>query len=110
MLRRVAYLLIALAVIVILVLPIIAFVLAARGELMLGNEEGSYLRLFLVNSDEAEGIGIQRARQLRAPGDCVEGSVRYLLWEGYGQKFDASYCTCVNAEADPLTLPGQCAP
>ncbi|MFN2221957.1 MAG: hypothetical protein ACK2UH_05365, partial [Candidatus Promineifilaceae bacterium] len=66
MLRRLVYLIVIILFLVVMTLPIFAFVLAARGELMIGSDQGNYLRLFMVNTDQAEGIGLQRVRQSAA--------------------------------------------
>jgi hypothetical protein len=89
-------------------LPIVAFVLAARGELMVGNENGSSIRLFMVNSDDAEGIGIQRVRKTSAESRCFEGSVRYLLWEGQSEGLSANYCSCYDESTGYLTAVEGC--
>lgn len=104
MLRRLAYLLIVLLWLIVMALPIAAFLLAARGELMIGAEQGSHLRLFMINSDEAEGIGIQRVQKAKSAEDCFEGSIRYLLWEGQNGRLNTDYCSCVDPQtgyADP---------
>lgn len=108
MLRRIAYLIIAFVFLVVMSLPIFAFVLAARGELMVGSEQGSYIRLFMVNEDQAAGIGIQRVRKSAVSDDCLQGSVRYLLWEDQSQGLGADYCTCFRPQSGPETGPGRC--
>ncbi len=106
--RRIAYLIVTIVLLLIMSLPILAFALAARGELTIGNIQGSYLRLFLVNSDEAEGIGFQRLRQSAGGGDCQQGSVRYFLWEGQSRALNADYCTCLDPRTGQETNPGRC--
>ena len=103
MLRRITYLFIALAFLVLMSLPIFAFVLAARGELKVGSEQGSNVRLFMVNSDEAEGIGIQRVRKVAYSDNCFHGSVDYLLWEGHAEDLSADYCSCVDERTGYMT-------
>lgn len=108
MLRRLAYLLVVLAFLILMSLPILAFVLAARGELMFGSDQGSNIRLFMVNATEAEGIGIQRVRKAGPENDCYQGSVRYLLWEGQGKELAADYCMCFDAQDGYAVVPGRC--
>lgn len=108
MVRKLGYALFALVFLIIMSLPIFAFVLAARGELMVGSDQGSNIRFFLVNSAEAEGIGIQRLRNSSAADDCMQGSVRYLLWEGQTDGLNADYCTCYSEQNGQSTTVGQC--
>ena len=108
MLRRLAYVVVAIMFLIVMTLPIIAFALAARGELMIGSEQGSYLRLFMVNEDQAEGIGLQHVRQSAGADDCLQGSVRYFLWQGQSQSLDADYCTCPSAGIGKGPIPGRC--
>ena len=108
MLRRLAYLFVALAFLLVMSLPIFAFVLAARGELMVGDADASYARLFMVNTDREEGIGLQRVTRAGSGDNCLQGSVRYLLWQGQGDELEADYCTCFDSQAGTLTLPGRC--
>ena len=83
MLRRFGYALIVIVWLVLMSLPILAFILAARGELMIGDVEASNIRLFMVNEDEAKGIGLQRVQKMDSENDgCFQTSVKYLLWEG----------------------------
>jgi hypothetical protein len=106
--RRLTYIIVTIIFLIVMSLPVFAFVLAARGELMVGNEQGKFLRLFMVNADRAEGIGLQRVRQSAGDDNCLQGSVRYFLWEGQSQTLNADYCTCVNAGAVRETVPGRC--
>jgi hypothetical protein len=108
MLRRLAYLLVALFMLIVLSLPIFAIVLAARGEIMVGSDQGAYVRLFLVSTDDAEGIGIQRFKEAGPSSDCLQGSVRYLLWEGASAELDANYCTCFDSESGYAAATGEC--
>lgn len=108
MLRRITYLAVTLGLLLVMTMPIFAFVLAARGELTVGNENGSNVRLFMVNSDDAEGIGIQRVRKTSAEGRCFQGSVRYLLWEGQSEGLSADYCSCFDESTGYLTAVEGC--
>ena len=107
MVRRLSYLLVLMAWIALMTLPLLAFLLAARGELMVGDDQGSNVRLFLVNSDEAKGIGIQRVRK-SSQEDCFQGSVRYLLWEGQDSNLNVDYCTCVDPASGFATVSDDC--
>ena len=97
MLRRFGYALIAITWLVLMALPILAFILAARGELMIGDDQSSNIRLFMVNEDEAKGIGFQRVKKAHSRSDgCYRTSVSYLLWEGQDSNLNISYCACLD--------------
>ena len=108
MLRKAGYLFIVLIWLLVMSLPVLAFVLAARGELMVGSDQGSNLRLFMVNTDEAEGIGVQRVRKARTQEGCLQGSVRYLLWEGQNDGLNVDYCTCEDPDTGSTVSPTPC--
>ena len=88
--------------------PAIAFVLARNGQIQIGDQDGRYWRLFLVQELESEGLGLERARPVPAPDDvpetvrCNRTSVGYLMWVGEGQSVD--YCLCVD-DATGSALP-----
>ena len=65
---------------------------------MIGSEQSSNNRLFLVNNDEVEGIGFQRAHKAGTGPGCLNTSVKYLLWEGQSAGLNTSYCECYNLE------------
>ena len=94
-LRRLLYLVAFIVWLLLMAFPFIAFTLATNGELRLGNE--SYLRLFLVQEAEANGVGFEWRRELFQPDDCLRTSVNFLMWEGESER--VSYCQCF----DPAT-------
>ena len=95
MLRRFGYALIVILWLALLSLPILAFILAARGELMIGDDQASNIRLFLINEDVAKGIGFQRVTKADNGSEgCFQTSVKYLLWEGQNPGLNTSYCSC----------------
>lgn len=98
MLRRLTYILIAIAWFVVMTIPILAFVLAARGEIMLGNDMGSNVRLFMVTESELQGIGIQRVTK-SSYESCYRTSVRYVLWEGRNIGLNTDFCTCFDLDS-----------
>jgi len=105
-LRRVVYVIAAIVWLVLMTLPILAFILAARGEIMLGDDSGSNVRLFLVNEDELHGIGFQRANEINSGQECYHISVDYLLWEGDTSEQNIDFCTCYDPDtgyASPQT-------
>jgi len=90
-------------------LPILAFILAARGELMIGDVEASNIRLFMVNEDEAKGIGLQRVQKMDSENDgCFQTSVKYLLWEGQDYGLNISFCACYDPDTGYADASGSC--
>ena len=75
--------------------PFVAFTLATNGELTVGSE--SYLRLFLVQEVDANGVGFEWRREAIQTENCLRTSVGYLMWEGESE--GVSYCQCF----DPIT-------
>jgi hypothetical protein len=78
-------------------LPILAAVLAVRGQIELGSDEGHHLRVFLVQERAAEGVGLVWSRVVATAPNCRQTAVRYLMWRGAGE--NASFCVCY----DPAT-------
>jgi hypothetical protein len=108
MVRRLTYLLLAAVLLTVMSLPIFAVVLAARGEIVVDSYDGRFIRMFLLDSDKAEGIGIQRVRGSSAAEGCLEGSVRYFLWQGTSQGLSADYCVCSDGQGGRVTVAGAC--
>lgn len=80
-------------------LPIVAFTLAEKRELSLGDD----IRLFLVQEPDAEGVGLEWARPSRQQANCTQTSVTYLLWEG--QSENTTYCQCYDGRSGALLSP-----
>ena len=78
--------------------PFFAFALAGKGELQAGDENGRFIRAFLLQTDEAEGVGFVWAGM---DGDCQESTLVYLLWEGEAE--NGRYCQCVNSDGQRLS-------
>ncbi len=73
--------------------PFVAVSLARNGEFQIGVSVGTNLRLFMVQEEEANGIGIALSRSKSSQtGDCVQTSLSYFLWEGEGES--SRYCQC----------------
>ncbi len=89
--RRVAYILVIAMWLAVMSFPFLAFYLSTRGEIRLGGEQHS-IRVFLLQEDEAQGIGIARERPLPDQPACNHTRVTYLLWQGQGQ--NTTYCQC----------------
>jgi hypothetical protein len=93
--RRLLYLILVVVWLLFMAFPFAAFTLATNGEMLIGGER--YLRLFLVQEVEANGVGIEWRRGLFQPGNCLRTSVAFLMWEGESEGL--SYCQCF----DPVT-------
>jgi hypothetical protein len=108
-LRRLVYLAAILIWLLIMSFPTFAFLLATRGQIQIGNNDGRYVRVFLLQEPEAEGIGVEQQRLLREPVGCRRTSVRYFMWAGEGQ--NVSFCGCFDPSTGaPLPLEGQSCP
>lgn len=90
--RRLLYTLITLVWLLVMLLPAFSFLLAARGELTLGQNPQNQVRFFLLGQSEAEGVGIEWTRPLRQHDNCTRTSVRYLLWAGEGEPVTTCRC------------------
>jgi len=97
MIRRVAYFVVLVVWLIVMCLPMLAFVLAMRGEFNLGGQENRHVRVFLVQGDEEDGIGFEWTRSAAKDSKCLNSSVRYLLWEGDAEKVNADYCQCFSS-------------
>ncbi len=96
--KRLLYALLLVVWILAIAFPFFAFALAGKGELQAGDTNGRYIRTFLLDSDEAEGIGFVIAGM---DGDCQESSLFYLLWEGEAE--NGRYCQCLNNDGEKLS-------
>lgn len=95
-LKRLLYFLLVVAWLLLLALPALAFTLAARGEIVLGNDPQRQTRLFLLQERDVGGIGLVHSRPVAggqsATRQCVETGVRYFLWEGEGESTRSCQC------------------
>jgi hypothetical protein len=96
--KRLLYVLLLVLWLFAIAFPFFAFALAGKGELQMGDENGRFARAFLLNSDEAEGVGFVWAGM---DGDCQESTLVYLLWEGDAK--NGRYCQCLNADGERLS-------
>lgn len=89
--------------------PIVAFVLATQGQIVVGQNPDRQLFVFLVNEDEGEGVGIQWSRRVREPAGCSQTSLTYWMWEG--ETDDNSFCQCFDSNHNlTSSVPGRCTP
>ena len=77
-----------------MIFPTFAFVLAGTGQIELGNEQGTHVRFFMVNEEDASGIGVQMKRPSSGENQCYQNNLIYLLWEGDATGQNSSFCTC----------------
>jgi hypothetical protein len=112
-LRRLAYMLVVLLWLLLISFPVVAFLLATQGEIIIGEPDRSGLRLFMVQERQSQGGGLQWTRPQNGPAQagCSQTSLRYYLWEGSDQGQNVDYCQCFdpqNGQALPenrCTLP-----
>lgn len=108
-LRRFVYLLLLLLWLGVISLPLFSVLLAARGELQLGDDPRRHLRLFLIQERDTQGIGIEWARPLREEAACYRTRLTYLMWEGRGE--NVSFCQCLDEPGGaPLPAPPDLCP
>lgn len=112
--RRLLLLLFVLFWLALILTPTAAFILARNGQMQIGRSEGRHWRLFLVQGDESEGLGLERGRPVAPPGDapatvgCLQTRISYWMWAGEGQP--TVYCQCRdNATGEAVdVLPPAC--
>lgn len=80
--------------VILMCLPLMAFVLAVKGEVKLGNQAKSHVRIFMVQGEKEDGLGIEYSRRVTENAECFRSSIRYLLWNGEAEKVNADYCQC----------------
>lgn len=92
-LRRLGYVFLGLVWLAVMSFPVFAVLLASQQELAIGDPEHRQLRVFLVQEEEADGIGLLWTRPASgAGGTCTQSSLYYLMWRGKGEA--ARYCRC----------------
>lgn len=94
-LRRSGCLLLILIWLGIASLPLLAVVIARNGQVRLGAQESAHLRIFLVQEEKKNGLGIEWARSQSRENSCWLTYVTYWLWEGQGE--NVTYCQCYDA-------------
>lgn len=83
--------------------PFVAFWVAAKGQLQIGQSERRHLRIFLVQDDDNNGLGMDWTHGRWGQNTCSQTTVLYWLWEGQGR--NTSYCQCYDpATGDHLPL------
>lgn len=99
-LRRFGYVLFVIIWLMVMCFPTFAFALARNGQIEVGSNPRSHLRFFLVQEENADGIGVEWTRPLPGQPSCAKTSITYLLWDNDGgQNQNVTYCQC----SDPAT-------
>ena len=93
---------------IIMCFPIIAFLLATRGEIRIGSENLSGIRIFLISEKQTRGIGFQWDRQLPNDPGCVKSTLKYLLWDGNESGINTDYCWCYDLSGQTPQVTGSC--
>lgn len=99
-LRRLAYLFLFLLWLLVISLPLLAVLLATQKEIRIGDGPRSHLRIFLVQEQRSEGVGLEWRRRSGNEKECSETTLAYLMWEGEG--VNTTYCQCYNEEGDVI--------
>lgn len=94
--RRLTYLLVVLAWLLLISIPFLSFSLAARTQLQLGAAEGSHIRLFLIQDTDSEGIGLEFVRPVSSNSGCTQSSVNYFMWKGDPE--NVAFCQCLDPD------------
>jgi len=99
-LRRFAYLLFFLFWLAIMFFPCMAFTLAMQQQIQIGASDDSHLRIFLLQEENNEGIGVEWERPYRFQSGCHLTTVSYLMWAGKAD--NAAYCQCTDPQTGTL--------
>jgi hypothetical protein len=90
--RRLGCPLLFLLWLIVMSLPLLSIVLAMRGQIQLGGEERTQIRIFLLQQRDVEGVGVEWSRPLRRQPGCRQTTVTYFMWRGQGE--NARFTTC----------------
>ena len=93
--RRLLFIIFIVLWLILLCFPFTALVLAMSDEITIGAESRSHIRLFLVNSSDHTGLGLEVSRPVRGEEGCYRTDVRYMLWEGREEGLNVSFEECV---------------
>ncbi len=73
----------------IVITPLVAIYLSRHGQVTLGPA-----RLFLVQSRDTNGVGLQTTSAVRDQPACQKVSVRFFFWEGGEANANTVNCAC----------------
>lgn len=89
-------------------------IFAIRGELYLPTRELGGLRLWRVNSETDQGIGLSTSRSVPTVSlladVCYRTTARFFLWRSSGMSPAQSYCECYEGNLDQWRYVGECNP
>ena len=109
--RRIFIALVLLVWILILSIPLLALMLATRGQLQWQRSEFSGDRVWLLSNSKQAGVAWE-ARRLTTPAPdraCVTTRVRFIVWRGMADGLNAEYCDCYELPAaNPPVATGAC--
>ncbi len=108
MARRLGYLAIIIIWLTLMCFPVLAFLIATRGEIRFGDITRSGIRVHLVQEVEAQGLGIEWSRRTNRQSNCSRTTVRYLLWEGESAGYNTEYCLCYDLAGQYPQVVGSC--
>ena len=94
--KRLFYFVILVVWLFVMCLPITMISLARNGSMQIGNETRTNIRLFMVQEDRDNGVGMAFTRATRE--NCLRTSLVYLMWEGEGE--NSSYCQCLDDQGN----------
>ncbi|MCP5096649.1 MAG: hypothetical protein GY943_13935 [Chloroflexi bacterium] len=98
-LRRFIYSLLTLLWLLVMTIPFLAFLLAARGEVHIGSNPQRNVRIFNVQEELAEGVGVEWTRPFTpsaSTASCTKTNIAYLFWENDSGNQNSSYCQCID--------------
>lgn len=95
--RRFTYIVVTLIWLFLISLPTLTFLLAARQQLQVGQDDRNHVRLFVIQESFAEGIGLEWVRPSPAVENCTQTSVRYFMWVGEAE--NVFFCQCFDPQS-----------
>ena len=78
-LRRLGYLVLLIGWLLVMAFPTFAFFLATQGEVQLGSDPRSHVRIFMVQEESSGGVGLEWVRSARQTEGCTRTSLHYFF-------------------------------
>ena len=107
-LRRLGYIGIILLWLAIMGFPLIAFILATRSEIELGDSSKNHVRIFMVQDSDLQGIGLETSRKVNINPLCLKTNVAFFLWRGEVVNQNVSFCQCFDEESGAIAAQESC--
>jgi len=107
-LRRLSYIAIILLWLATMSFPLIAFILATRSEIELGDSSRSHVRIFMVQESDLQGVGLEMSRKVNTNPRCLKTDVAFLLWQGASANQNVSFCQCYDEESGASVAQESC--